>query len=129
MLQDVFAFGHPNYGRHPTYQHIVLSNLHLENPGACEELVKEGFGGSLSGQPFSAKYGDFIIETTINRETKVHCGTMHCGYSTSLSAKNKFVKNNHLLVKLRAPKKKKLRVLTLSKHLRKQHCLENASMN
>ena len=55
MLQDVFAFGHPNYGRYLTYQHVMLSNLQLENPGAWEELVKEDFGGSLSGQPFSTE--------------------------------------------------------------------------
>ena len=53
MLPDVFAFGHPNYGKYLTYQHVMLSNLHIENPGAWEELVREGFNGSLSGQPFS----------------------------------------------------------------------------
>ena len=53
MLQDVFAFGHPNI--YLTYQHVMLSNLQLENPGAWEELVKEDLGGSLSGQPFSTE--------------------------------------------------------------------------
>ena len=41
MLPDVFAFGHPNYGLYLTYQDVMLSNLHLENPGAWEEIVKE----------------------------------------------------------------------------------------
>ena len=41
---------------------------------------------------------------------------MQGGYSTNLSAMNKFVKNTHLLVKLKAAMKKKLKVLTLSKH-------------
>ena len=41
---------------------------------------------------------------------------MQGGYSTNLSAMNKFVKNTHLLAKLRAAMKKKLRVLTSSNH-------------
>ena len=49
MLPDAFVFGHLNYGQYLTNQHVMLGNLHLENPGALEELVKEGFGGSLSG--------------------------------------------------------------------------------
>ena len=114
MLPDVFAFGHPNYGRYLTYQHITLSNLHLENPRDWEGLVKDGFGVNLSSQPFSTEHGDLIIETIINRE--VSRGSMQGGYSTSFSAMNKFVKNNHLLAKLRTPMKKKLRVLTPSKH-------------
>ena len=94
----------------------MLSNLHLENPGTWEELVKEGFGGRLIDQSFSTEHRDLIIETTINREVKVCDGLMQCGYSTNLSAVNKFVKNTHLLAKLRAAMKKKLRVLTLSKY-------------
>ena len=43
MLPDVFAFGHPNYRHYLTYKNVMLSNLHLEDPGALEELVKEGF--------------------------------------------------------------------------------------
>ena len=42
---------------------------------------------------------------------------MQGGYSTNLSAMNKFVKNTDLLAKLRAAMKKKLRVLTSSKHM------------
>ena len=41
---------------------------------------------------------------------------MQGGYSTNLSAMNKFMKNTHLLAKLKAAMKKKLKVLTLSKH-------------
>ena len=116
MFPDVFALGHPNYGLYLTYQDVMLSNLHLENPGAWEELVKEGLSRILSGQPFSTEYGDLIIGTTINREVKVRGGPMQGGYSTNLSAMNKFVKNIHLLPKLRAAMKNKLRVLTSSKH-------------
>ena len=70
----------------------------------------------MSGQPFLTKHGDLIIETTITRKVKVRRGLMRGGYSTSLSAMNKFVKNNHVLAELRTAMKKKLRVLTLSKH-------------
>ena len=59
----------------------MLSNLHLENPGAWQELVKEGFGGSLRGPPFSTEHGDLIIETIINREVKVHGEIMQVGHS------------------------------------------------
>ena len=113
---DEFAFGNPNYGRYLTHQHVMLNNLHLENPGGWEELVKEDFGGSLSGQPFSAEHGDLIIETTINRETKVHYELTQGGHSRNLSAMKEFVKKTHLLIKLRAAVKNKLRVLTSSKH-------------
>ena len=56
MLPNVFAFDHPNHGWYLTYQHVMLSNFHLENPRAWEELVKEGFGRSLSGQPVSTEH-------------------------------------------------------------------------
>ena len=90
----------------------MLSKLHLENPRAWEELVKKDFGVSLSGQPFSTEHEDLIIETTINRKVKVRGRPMQGGCKTNLSAMNKFVKNTHLLAKLRAAMKKKLRVLT-----------------
>ena len=93
MLPDVFGFGHLNCRRYLTYQQVMLSNLHLENSGASEELVKEGFGGSLSDQPFSAEHGDLIIETTINREVKTRGGPMQGAYSENLFAMNKFVRN------------------------------------
>ena len=48
MLPDVFLFGHPKYGQYLTYRRDMLSNIHLENHGAWEELVKGGFGRSLS---------------------------------------------------------------------------------
>ena len=93
MLPDVFGFGHLNCRRYLTYQQVMLSNLHLENPGALEELVKEGFCGSLSDQPFSAERGDLIIESTTNREVKTRGGPIQGGYSKNLSIMNKFVRN------------------------------------
>ena len=48
VLPDTFAFVHPTYVQYLTYQHVMLSNLHLEHPWIWEDLVKQGFGGSLS---------------------------------------------------------------------------------
>ena len=31
LLPQLFAFGHLNYARYLTYQHIILSNLHKTN--------------------------------------------------------------------------------------------------
>ena len=42
MLPDVFAFGHPNYSRDLTCQHVMLKNWEQENPGAWKELSNEG---------------------------------------------------------------------------------------
>ena len=94
----------------------MVSNNYLENRGSWEKLVKEGFGGSLSVQPFSTEHGDLIIETTINTEMKLLGGPMQGGYNTILPAFNKFQKSNHLLAKLGAATKKKLRVRTSSHH-------------
>ena len=99
MLPDVFAFGHPNYRHYLTYKNVMLSNLHLEDPGALEELVKEGFSWNLSGQLFSTEHRGLIIETVINREVKRCGGLMEDGHSTNLSAMNKFVKNTYFLAK------------------------------
>ena len=65
------------------------------------------FGGILTGDKFSIKHGDLIIETTVNREVKVLGGSMQGGYSTDLDAMNMFVKNSYLLAKLRSVLKKR----------------------
>ena len=116
LCRDLHALGHPNYSRYLTYQHVMLSTLHEKNPKAWEELLNNGFGGSLSGQPFSTEHGDLIIEMTINKEVKVRGGPMQGGYSTDLKSMNRFVKNTHHMAKLRAALKKKLKILTSSNH-------------
>ena len=84
----------------------MLSNLYVKNPKAWDELLNHGFGGSLSGQPFSTEHGDLIIEMTVNKEVKVLGGPMQGGYSTDLKSMNRFVKNTHYMAKLRAALKK-----------------------
>ena len=45
--------------------------------------MANGFGGFMSGEPFSTIHGDLITDTTINREVKVRGGSMRGDYSTS----------------------------------------------
>ena len=105
FLPQLFAFGHPNYAR---YQHVMLSTLQDSNPKIWQDLKTNGFGGSVTGEPFSTKHGDLIIETTVNRDVKVRGGPMQGGYGTDVDAMNTFVKTTHLMAKLRSALKKKL---------------------
>ena len=116
LLPQLFAFGHVNYARYLTYQHVTLSNLHQTNPAAWTELKGNGFGGSLTGGPFSTVHGDFITEVTVNREVKVRGGPMQGGFSTSLKAEDAFIKTSHLMAKLRTALKDKLNIMTTSTH-------------
>ena len=116
LLPQLFAFGHINYARYLTYQHVTLTNLHKTNPTAWTELKENGFGGSLTGGSFSTVHGDFITEVTVNREVKVRGCPMQGGFSTSLKAEDAFVKTSHLMAKLRTALKDKLNVMTTSTH-------------
>lgn len=84
LLPQLFAFGHMNYARYPTYKHVTLINLHQTNPEAWVELKENGFGGSLSGGPISTVHGDYITEVTIQQQVRVRCGPLQGGFSTSL---------------------------------------------
>ena len=116
LLPQLFAFGHMNYARYLTFQHVTLTNLHQTNPDAWAELRENGFGGSLSGGPFSSVHGDYITEVTINREVKVRGGPLQGGYSTSLKAEDNFIKTSHLMARVRAALKEKLSIVTASVH-------------
>lgn len=127
LLPKCFAFGHVNYARYLTFQHANLQNLKMNHQDAWNDLVENGFGGSLSGKPFSTIHGDLITETTINREVKVRGGPMQGGYSTNEQAMDTFIKTSHIMAKLRSLLKERLDVLTASTHkeinisARKQH--------
>ena len=116
LCKDAHAFGHPNYARYLSYQHVMLKSLPQQKPLVWDELLKNGFGGSITGKPFSTEHGDYMIETTINREVKVRGGPMQGGYSTDLTSMNRYVQNTHHLAKLRSAIKKKLNTLTSSVH-------------
>ena len=116
LLPDLFAFGHPNYARFLTFQHIMLEQHRAESTKVWQELIANGFGGSLSGQKFSSKHGDLIIETTINREVKVRGGPMQGGFSTNTDAVDTFIKTSHVIAKLRFIMNKKLGPLSSATH-------------
>ena len=79
MFSLTFAFSHQNYSRYCSFQH-VLEKLQTENPMAYEDLTSRGFGGSISGQTFSAIHGDLITEL-FNMETKSAAGPFCSGFS------------------------------------------------
>eukprot|EP00794_Sanderia_malayensis_P020787 gene20787-22825_t len=70
LLPKCFAFDHVNYSRYLSAQHVNLQSIKINNPAAWEDLELNGFGGSLTGKPFSTIHGDLITEVTINREVK-----------------------------------------------------------
>jgi len=70
------AFGHVNYARYLTFQHANLQNVKINHTDAWDELAQNGFGGSMSGEPFFTIHGDLITETTINKEVKFRGGPM-----------------------------------------------------
>jgi len=74
-----FAFDHPNYARYVSYQHVYLSHLKDVNREAYEDLVRKGFGASLTGQSFSSIHGDLVTEY-FNRTTKGTSGPLRAGY-------------------------------------------------
>ena len=102
LLPKCFAFGHVNYARYLTFQHVNLQNVKRNLKDAWDDLVQNGFGGSMSGKPFSTIHGDLITEITINREVKVRGGPMQGGYSTSEQTTDTFIKTSHIMAKLRA---------------------------
>ena len=61
---------------------------HISNTSVWKDLRENGSGGSITGDKFSAKHGDLIIEMTVNREVKVRGRPMQSGYSTDLDARN-----------------------------------------
>jgi hypothetical protein len=105
-----------NYARYLTLQHVNLQHVKENHKDAWKDLVEIGFGGSLSGQPFSTIHGDLITETKINREVKVRVGPMQGGYSTSESTVDTFVKTSHIMAKLRSALKERVGALTSSTH-------------
>ena len=66
MLPKCFVFDHPNDCRYLTAQHVNLSALSTQKSEIWEDLLANGFGGSMSGETFSTIHGDLITETTIN---------------------------------------------------------------
>ena len=76
MLKYCFAFDYINYAWYLSYQHVYLKSLEANNIPAISHLKGKGFGGSLSGQPFSVIHGDLVAEIfsgqTERRQSHIH---------------------------------------------------------
>ena len=77
MLSLCFAFDHINYARYMSFQHVNLLMLKMCHDPAFTELInlisERGFGGSLSGETFSAIHGDLITEIYNARHFLIPC--------------------------------------------------------
>ena len=116
MLPKCFVFDHPNDCRYLTAQHVNLSALSTQKSEIWEDLLANGFGGSMSGETFSTIHGDLITETTINREVKIRGGRMRGGYSTSEETTDVFIKTSYIMATIRSKLKEKLAYVTSSVH-------------
>ena len=101
MLPKCFAFSHINYSRYLTFQHVNFSKMKDCYENVWNDLLREGFGWSLSAEPFSTIHRDFITKVTINLEFKVRGVTMMGGCSTLDKTTDTFVKTSHVMVKVR----------------------------
>ena len=115
MLSLTFAFDHQNYARYGSFQHVYLDNLINTNRNAYEDLVKKGFGASITGQKFSTIHGDLITEL-FNKQTKGTAGPFRAGFSTDIEAVNRWVSTIHIHCKLREALREELLIKTSSTH-------------
>ena len=88
IIKHCFAFDHVNYARYLSYQQVYLRDLQRENHPAIKDLNEGGFGGSISGEPFSTLHGDLITEI-FNGQTKHQAGPHRTGISTNIVATNR----------------------------------------
>ena len=51
-----FAFNHINYSHYLTFQHVNFSEIKHCNENVWNDLLREEFSGSLSGEPFSVMH-------------------------------------------------------------------------
>ena len=79
-MKQCFAFDHVNYARYMSFQHVYLRDLERNSHPAFKEMKLRGFGGSLSGTPFSNIHGD-LITVVFNGETKRNAVPYRAGYS------------------------------------------------
>eukprot|EP00795_Rhopilema_esculentum_P008010 gene8010-13918_t len=116
LIPKCFAFGHPNYSRYLSFQHVNLLDIKRNHATIWQDLLENEYGGSVSGESFSTMHGDLITETTINREVTARGGPMQGGLSTDITAVDTFMKTSHFIANLRMKLKERLRVFTTSSH-------------
>ncbi len=95
---------------------MKLQDIKSKQKEAWSDLLVNGFGGSISGKPYSTIHGDLIMGTTINRETKVRGGPMQGGFGTDEKGVDTFVKTSHFMANVRVKLKDRLNVFTPSVH-------------
>ena len=112
LLPKCFGFNNINYSHYLTFQYVNFSEINYCNENVWNDLLREGFERSLSGEPFSTIHGDLITEVTINREDKVRGGPMMGGYSTLDKTNNAFIKTSHAMAKVRSKLKEQVNFLS-----------------
>ena len=115
MIKYCFAFDHVNYARYISYQQVYLRSLEKNNSPAIKDLKERGFGGSISGEPFSTIHGDLITEL-FNGQTKRQAGPHSLGFSTNIESVNNWVNTAHINAKIRSVFAEKIRLATNSTH-------------
>ena len=81
--------------RYCSFQHVYIRDLCKTNPMVFNDLINQGFGGSISGESFSSIHGDLHTEL-FNAQTKGTAGPFRVGFSTDADAVNKWVNTIHL---------------------------------
>eukprot|EP00795_Rhopilema_esculentum_P004685 gene4685-20973_t len=119
LIPKCSAFGHPNYLRYLSFQHVNLLDIKRNHATIWQDLLENGYGGSVSVESFSTMNGDLITEMTINREVTARGGPMQGGFSTDITAVDTFMKTSHFIANLRMKLKERLRVFTTSSHKEK----------
>ena len=115
MIKYCFAFDHVNYSRYLSYQQVYLRFLETSNIPAITDLKERGFGGSISGEPFSTIHGDLITEL-FNGQTKRQAGPHSLGFSTNIESVNDWVNTAHIHAKIRTAFAEKIHLTTNSTH-------------
>ena len=115
MLRYWFNFDHINYARNISFQHVYLSDLEAKGDPAIDNFIKQGIGGSLSGDNFSSIHRDVITEV-FNGETKRQAGRRRTGFSTNVDAVNTWIKTTHIHAILRKKFNDTIRLTTDSHH-------------
>eukprot|EP00795_Rhopilema_esculentum_P006387 gene6387-11826_t len=116
LIPKCFAFGHPNYARYLSFQHVNLLDIKRNHATIWQDLLENEYGGSVSCESFSTMHGELITEMTINREVTARGGPMQGGFSTDITAVDTFMKTSHFIANLRMKLKERLRVFTTSSH-------------
>ena len=113
MIKYCFTFDHISYSWYLTYQHVYFRTLKGKQRKAVADLDERGFGGSLSGLPFTSLHGELITEI-FNSQTKHQAGPHAADFSTDIIKVNEWVQTAHIHAKLRCIFTEKIKLQTNS---------------